>query len=260
MGVAGGNTISATGGLNAAETRIQKELGIEDTKEQFFKDTMKGGYNLNIPELVKNMTEKAPETVEWLMELGVDLSDVGKMAGSTNSRTHRPKGGASIGAHMIPVLEEAAKNSGVDLRKNSKVVDIISENGKAAGVIVETKNGKQYKIMAKAVIIASGGFGANPEMVVKYKSNLDGFGTTNHKGATGDAFAWVEKFNAQLIQMDQIQTHPTVVPGNGIRRSNASISSCAAWSTGRVPAITKITNTKSGSVKFRVSRYSTAVW
>ena len=221
MGVAGGNTISATGGLNAAETRIQKELGIEDTKEQFFKDTMKGGYNLNIPELVKNMTEKAPETVEWLMELGVDLSDVGKMAGSTNSRTHRPKGGASIGAHMIPVLEEAAKKSGVDLRKNSKVVDIISENGKAAGVIVETKNGKQYKIMAKAVIIASGGFGANPEMVVKYKSNLDGFGTTNHKGATGDAFAWVEKFNAQLIQMDQIQTHPTVVPGNGIMITEA---------------------------------------
>lgn len=221
MGVAGGNTISATGGLNAAETKIQKELGIEDTKEQFFKDTMKGGYNLNIPELVRNMTEKAPETVDWLMELGVDLSDVGKMAGSTNSRTHRPKGGAAVGAHMIPVLEEAAKNVGVDLRKNSKVVDIISENGKAAGVIVETKSGKQYKILAKAVIIASGGFGANPEMVVKYKSNLDGFGTTNHKGATGDAFAWVEKFNAQLIQMDQIQTHPTVVPGNGIMITEA---------------------------------------
>lgn len=221
MGVAGGNTISATGGLNAAETKIQKELGIEDSKEQFFKDTMKGGYNLNIPELVRNMTEKAPETVDWLMELGVDLSDVGKMAGSTNSRTHRPKGGAAVGAHMIPVLEEAAKNVGVDLRKNSKVVDIISENGKAAGVIVETKSGKQYKIMAKAVIIASGGFGANPEMVVKYKSNLDGFGTTNHKGATGDAFAWVEKFNAQLIQMDQIQTHPTVVPGNGIMITEA---------------------------------------
>lgn len=221
MGVAGGNTISATGGLNAAETKIQKELGIEDSKEQFFKDTMKGGYNLNIPELVRNMTEKAPETVDWLMELGVDLSDVGKMAGSTNSRTHRPKGGAAVGAHMVPVLEEAAKNVGVDLRKNSKVVDIISENGKAAGVIVETKSGKQYKILAKAVIIASGGFGANPEMVVKYKSNLNGFGTTNHKGATGDAFAWVEKFNAQLIQMDQIQTHPTVVPANGVMITEA---------------------------------------
>ena len=221
MNIVGGNTNYSTGGLNASYTKEQERLGIKDDKETFFNDTMKGGYNLNIPELVKNMTEKAPETVEWLMELGVDLSDVGKMAGSTNSRTHRPKGGASIGAHMIPVLEEAAKKSGVDLRKNSKVVDIISENGKAAGVIVETKNGKQYKIMAKAVIIASGGFGANPEMVVKYKSNLDGFGTTNHKGATGDAFAWVEKFNAQLIQMDQIQTHPTVVPGNGIMITEA---------------------------------------
>ncbi|MCR5081811.1 MAG: flavocytochrome c [Treponema sp.] len=220
QGTAGGNTISATGGLNAAETSVQKKLGIADSKDQFYKDTMKGGYNLNNPELVRNMVEEAPETVDWLISVGVDLSDVGKMAGSTNSRTHRPQGGAAVGAHMVPVLEKAAVNAGVDLRKNSKVVDIIKKDGKAAGVIVE-KNGKKYMISAKAVIIATGGFGANPDMVVKYKSDLKGFGTTNHKGATGDAFAWIEKFNAGLTQMDQIQTHPTVVPSNGMMITEA---------------------------------------
>jgi fumarate reductase flavoprotein subunit len=220
QGTAGGNTISATGGLNAAETSVQKKLGIADSKDQFYKDTMKGGYNLNNPELVRNMVEEAPETVDWLISVGVDLSDVGKMAGSTNSRTHRPQGGAAVGAHMVPVLEKAAVNAGVDLRKNSKVVDIIKKDGRAAGVIVE-KNGKKYTISAKAVIIATGGFGANPDMVVKYKSDLKGFGTTNHKGATGDAFAWIEKFNAGLTQMDQIQTHPTVVPSNGMMITEA---------------------------------------
>ena len=70
-------------------------------------------------------------------------------------------------------------------------------------------------IKAKAVIVAAGGFGANPVMVVSYKPNLKGFGTTNHRGATGDAFEMVKKFNAALTQMDEIQTHPTVVPGNG---------------------------------------------
>jgi len=220
MGVAGGNTISATGGLNAAETKVQKDLGIADTKAQFIEDTMKGGKNINDLALVTEMAEKAPETVDWLMEVGVDLSDVGKMAGSTNNRTHRPQGGAAVGAHMVPVLEKAAVSAGIDLRKSSKVVDVISENGKAAGVKVE-KDGSTYTIKAKAVIIATGGFGANPEMVIKYQPGLDGFGTTNHKGATGDAFAWVEKFDAALTQMEQIQTHPTVVPGNGLMITEA---------------------------------------
>lgn len=220
MGVAGGNTTSATGGLNAAETKIQKELGIEDTKEQFYQDTMKGGYNKNDPALVRQMVEKAAETVDWLMSFGVDLSDVGKMAGSTNKRTHRPQGGAAVGAHMVPVMEAEAARLNIDLRKNSKVIDIIKEGDKPAGVIVEA-NGQRYAVAAKAVIIATGGFGANPEMVVKYKAELEGFGTTNHKGATGDAFAWIEKFDGALTQMDEIQTHPTVVPGNGLMITEA---------------------------------------
>jgi len=220
MGVTGGNTTSATGGMNAAETSVQKKLGIEDTKDQFYEDTMKGGYNKNDASLVRNLVEKAAETVDWLMGIGVDLSDVGKMAGSTNKRTHRPQGGAAVGAHMVPVLEDAAVKAKVDLRKNSKVVDVLKEDGKAAGVVVET-NGEKYTIKAKAVIIATGGFGASPEMVIKYKPELEGFGTTNHKGATGDAFAWIEKFNGQLTQMDEIQTHPTVVPGNGLMITEA---------------------------------------
>lgn len=220
MGVAGGNTTSATGGLNAAETKIQKELGIEDTKELFYADTMKGGYNKNDPALVRKMVDKAAETVDWLMSFGVDLSDVGKMAGSTNKRTHRPQGGAAVGAHMVSVMETEALKIGVDLRKNSKVIDIIKEENKPAGVVVET-NGQRYTIAAKVVIIATGGFGANPDMVVKYKPELEGFGTTNHKGATGDAFAWIEKFGGALTQMDEIQTHPTVVPGNGLMITEA---------------------------------------
>ncbi len=214
MGIVGGNTNSSTGGLNASETSVQKKLGIEDSNDQYYEDTMKGGYNKNSPELVRNMVEKSAETVDWLMSLGADLSDVGKMAGSTNKRTHRPQGGAAIGAHLVPVLDKAAKNAGAEIRLNNKVVDIIEENGKPCGVKVSA-SGSEYTIKAKAVIIASGGFGANPDMVVSYQPGLKGFGTTNHKGATGDAFAWIEKFNASLTQMEEIQTHPTVVPGNG---------------------------------------------
>ena len=82
-------------------------------------------------------------------------------------------------------------------------------------------DGGEYTVKAKAVIITTGGFGANSELVELYQPSLKGFGTTNHKGATGDAFKMVEKFNAALIQMDEIQIHPTVVKGTGIMITEA---------------------------------------
>jgi fumarate reductase flavoprotein subunit len=78
-------------------------------------------------------------------------------------------------------------------------------------VDVETEGGT-YHIAAKAVIVASGGFGASQEKIVQYKPELKGFGTTNHPGATGDALDLVKPLNAALIDIEQIQTHPTVVP------------------------------------------------
>ncbi len=220
MGIPGGNSNFSTGGLNASETRIQKMLGIEDSNEQYYQDTMNGGHQLNDPQLVKNLTEKSSDTVEWLISLGADLTDVGKMAGSTNSRTHRPQGGAPVGAHLVPILKRAADDAGADIRLRNQVTDIIAENGRPAGLEVSTQSGN-YKIKAKAIVITTGGFGANPQMLEKYRPELKGFGTTNHKGATGDAFAWIEKFNGQLVQMEQIQTHPTVVAGSGIMITEA---------------------------------------
>jgi len=211
MPIVGGNTNYATGGLNASETSIQKNKGIADSNAQYIEDTMKGGKNINDKALVTEMVEKSAETVDWLINLGADLTDVGKMAGSTNSRTHRPTGGAAVGAHLSAALEKAAKAVGADIRLNQEVTKIINENGKAAGVEVSTKDGK-YTIKAKAVIIATGGFGANPSLVESYKPELKGFGTTNHAGATGDALTWAKDFNAALTDIEQIQTHPTVVP------------------------------------------------
>ncbi|AGT44711.1 flavocytochrome c [Treponema pedis] len=219
-GLAGGNTNFATGGLNASETSVQKALGIEDSNAQYYEDTMKGGKNLNDAELVKNMAEHSAETVDWLISLGADLSDVGKMAGSTNKRTHRPKGGAAVGDHLISVLQKAAESKGVEIRFESTVTDIIVKDGKVSGLKVSSENG-DYTVNAKAVIIATGGFGANGKMVSKYRPEFEGFGTTNHEGATGDAFEWGKELKIALTQMEQIQTHPTVVPLNGIMITEA---------------------------------------
>ena len=210
MAFVGGNTNYATGGLNAADTSVQETLGIEDAIEVFFEDTMKGGKNLNNPELVKVLTTNARETVDWLISLGADLSDVGRMGGSTNNRTHRPTGGAGVGAHIVSVLDKVAQEV-ADIRTESKVTAITFDADGVNGVDVETAEGT-YHISAKAVIVATGGFGASQEKVVRYKPELEGFGTTNHPGATGDALDLVAPMNVALVDIEQIQTHPTVVP------------------------------------------------
>lgn len=218
----GGNTNSSTGGINGAETSFQKALGIEDSKALFFSDIMKGGHYLNDSSLVHTLVENAPSTLDWIAGMGADLSDVGLMGGSSVKRTHRPKGGLAIGPHLIKVLFDEAVGKGVEIRTGNTVLDVLmSSDGRACGVRVGQSGGPDYTIRAKAVIIATGGFGANLSMVSAYCPQLSGFSTVNHRGATGDAFSWVEKFGAELYQMEKIQTHPTVDVRNSLMITEA---------------------------------------
>lgn len=222
MPIVGGNTNRATGGLNAAETEQQKANGIEDSIETMYEDTMKGGYEKNNPELVEKLTNEAKDSVAWLTDLGADLSDVGRMAGSTNYRTHRPTGGAAVGAHLVDTLKVAAEKENVDLRLWNEAKEVVlDKDGNVSGVKVTNKEGKEYTINTKAVVIAAGGFSANEEMVVSYKADLEGFATTNHNGATGDGIVMGEAVGAELVDMEEIQTHPTVVPEKAVMVTEA---------------------------------------
>ena len=209
QGIIGGNTNYSTGGINAAETSVQQELGIIDSKDLFYEDTMKGGHYLNDPVLVRSFVDNGPQTIDWLKALGADLSDVGIMGGSSVRRTHRPNGGTAIGPHLMKVLKEASASEKVEIRTGNKVTGLLMDGVGVSGVKVENHNGSPYQISASAVIIATGGFGANIGMVTKYCPEFEGLATLNHKGATGDAFKWVEEAGGSLIHLDQIQIHPT---------------------------------------------------
>ena len=210
QGIIGGNTNNSTGGINAAETDIQKGLGIEDSKQLFYDDTMLGGKYENIPSLVRNLVDNAPVTISWLSGLGADLTDVGLMGGSSVKRTHRPKGGSAIGPHLMKVLKTASEKENIEIRTSNKVTGLLTDAlGSVTGVKVENADGSTYQISSRAVIIATGGFGANLAMVAKLQPSLSGFATLNHPGATGDAFEWVTAIGGVTIQMANIQIHPT---------------------------------------------------
>jgi fumarate reductase flavoprotein subunit len=215
MPFVGGNTIRATGGLNAAGTSSQAAAGIVDSPEVHYADTMKGGYDINNPALVEVLTQQAAPAVEWLIELGADLSDVGRLAGSTNNRSHRPAGGAAVGANLVEALKNAVQSRGIETMLNTTALELILENGRVIGAMVDDGSGEPYPIYADAVVLTAGGFGANNEMVAGYDPSLEGFGTTNSPGATGEGIAMAQAVGAAVVDMIQIQTHPTVVPEIG---------------------------------------------
>lgn len=213
MPVTGGNTTRSTGGLNAAGTKYQEAEGIEDSVELFVEDTMTGGKELNDKELVTVMAENSSDAVDWVNEIGGDLSVVGMFGGASVKRIHRPSDTSAVGPMLVKALNAKLEELKIPvlLETTAKKI-VVNDDGAVCGVLAEDKDGNEMMINCTAVVLATGGFGANAEMVVEYKSDLEGFCTTNHPGATGDGIAMAKELGAAFVDMEQIQTHPTVNP------------------------------------------------
>ncbi|MBK4726617.1 flavocytochrome c [Pantoea agglomerans] len=210
MPTIGGNTIKASVGMNAAETRFQKLKGIEDNKELFYEETLKGGKFKNNPELLREFVNLAPEAIEWLATNGIELNDITITGGMSIDRTHRPADRSAVGGFLISGLVKNINQRNIEVLLETSVAEILLENGAVSGVKVVDEYNDTRILNAKSVIVATGGFSANREMVVKYRPELDGFVTTNHKGATGSGIAMLQNIGAETVDMGEIQIHPTV--------------------------------------------------
>ena len=255
----GGNSVRATGGMNAGKTVYQDEnefgesAGVEktlktaaekyadnetitalaktvseqwaayqanptgyfDSVELMELDTMIGGKGINDPELVETLCANSADAIDWLDEHGITLHNVSSFGGASVKRIHRPVNAegktVSVGSYMIPLLEENCKKAGVQILLNTTANEILTDaNGAAAGIKATGSTGETVTVNAKAVVLATGGFGANLDMVVKYKPELKGFMTTNAAGIQGQGIEMAEAIGAATVDMDQIQIHPTV--------------------------------------------------
>jgi fumarate reductase flavoprotein subunit len=209
MPYAGGNTTKATGGMNAAETHYQAEQGIDDSVEQFVEDTMEGGHNINDKDLVTTLAENSAEAIDWLDSIGAPLPKVSFSGGATNARIHAPEDGSGVGAYLVTSLLKKMDELDINVMYDTKATKLISEDGTVTGVQAESKD-TEYTIKAKAVILATGGFGNNEDMIVQYRKDLKGTVTTSAPGITGDGIVMAEDVGADLVDIEQIQLHPTV--------------------------------------------------
>ena len=189
--------------------------GYFDSVELMELDTMVGGKGINNPELVKTLCEGTADAIDWLDENGITLHNVSSFGGASVKRIHRPVNEegkvVSVGAYMIPLLQENCEKRGIDIVLNTTVDTILTDaNGAAVGVSGTDKDGNTVVVNAKSVILATGGFGANLDMVTKYKPELAGFMTTTAAGAQGQGIEMATAIGAGTVDMDQIQIHPTV--------------------------------------------------
>ena len=189
--------------------------GYFDTAELFQLDTLIGGGGMNDPALVKKLVESSPDAIDWLDSLDPEivLHNVAAFGGASVKRIHRPVDAdgkvVSVGAYVVPLLQQNLEKRGIKLLTDTPATEILVDNGAAVGVKAESADAS-YTINAKAVIIASGGFGANNDMIKAVRPDLDGFITTNAPGIQGQGIQMAQAIGADTVDMEQVQLHPTV--------------------------------------------------
>ncbi len=210
MAMVGGNSLKASGGMNCAGTKFQAALDITDSGvREFVEDTMNGGHYINDLGLVATMAENSSDAVDWLESIGAPLPKVAATGGTVHKYLHSPEDGSPVGSYLVAKLNEEAGKQGIEIMLNTTATEILMDNGAAVGVKAEDA-AHNYTIHAGAVVLATGGFGSNFDLMCSFNPSLANAVTTNHPGATGDGILMAEAVGAATVDMDQIQLHPTV--------------------------------------------------
>ncbi len=221
MGVIGGASAMAGSGTMATGSTWQKEDGYEDSPEQLVEDMMENGHNKNDRATVELFANTIGEAFDWLVD--ENGAAVPYQRSGEPTRTYS---GVGRGAGVCQSLCDKFLAEGGTLLLNTPATALIINDGAVTGVMAEGE-GKAYTINAKAVVLASGGYGANDELVPdEYKA----FVYAGHAGAEGDAIAMVEPLDADLINMDLINTQPNsmILPSGLGQYCNPGVSGAYA--------------------------------
>eukprot|EP01059_Diplonema_ambulator_P029315 TRINITY_DN4865_c0_g1_i6.p1 TRINITY_DN4865_c0_g1~~TRINITY_DN4865_c0_g1_i6.p1 ORF type:complete len:640 (+),score=262.58 TRINITY_DN4865_c0_g1_i6:58-1977(+) len=239
----GGNSTKATSGINGALTRTQQRLGINDSVDDFLKDTtdsaikgappkeaaarqaeMEGKDSLDPAvnpylETNKRLVYDSAPAIEWLIEsFGLDLSLVGRLGGHSHPRTHRGKQkfpGMTITYALLEKLEEMLSKypDRVKIMTKTKCTELIRD---ASGAVIGCKyerDGKVGEAMGP-VVLTTGGFGADftaDSILAQLCPDYMDLPTTNGVHCTGDGIKMAQACGAGTVDLDMVQIHPTAL-------------------------------------------------
>lgn len=171
----------------------------------YFEDTMKAGHYENNPESVRVMIESSTDVIGTLVDLGVKFDtdeegdfDYTREGAHRRNRIlhHKDETGKEITATLLRI---AKKRENITFVTQTTMIDFIEKNNICQGIVCEDEYGEMGAIIAKDIILATGGIGGLF------------LNSTNFPHITGDSFALALKHNVELQDMNYIQIHPTTL-------------------------------------------------
>ena len=209
-----GNAIFALGSVCGWGTRHQKEQGIEDTADAFYAMMMDISKQMGDPVLNRVYTDNITAGIDWLeSDIGVKFGKIRSMPYPRLGRTCRVEGeGITGGAQLVRKLLAAARKRGIPLFFQHKAIELThDEKFAVTGAKFLTPDGQKTIVAKGGVIIATGGFSANPEMVDRY---IGGWATRmvlrGSKSTTGENISLTMPLYTKYVNMDQFHSGPIV--------------------------------------------------
>jgi flavocytochrome c len=207
QGSTGGSSALSGGIVMAAGTSVQRKAGIEDSAEQLFRDYLLFNQYKVEPALARHLAYGGGPAIEWLIELGVEFHDQLMFAAEERApRSHVPK---MMGFGVIDVLQSRVREkSSVEVALGQRVNRLLVNQGRVVGVAVDDD-----ELTAGAVVIATGGFGANRALWPEHLPSIAASGSAawyiGTDGAQGDAFALGAQVGAAVVGHDRSLILPT---------------------------------------------------
>ncbi|KAG6897724.1 hypothetical protein C0992_011934 [Termitomyces sp. T32_za158] len=217
QGFMGGNSTKATSGINGAGTQSQQALGIPDNAKIFFEDTKKSARDLARDDLIRVLTGRSGDAVNWLQDkFGLDLSKVSRLGGHSQPRTHRGDAqfpGMVITYAQLERLEDLAVSTPERVRilKKARVSKLVKDESNSVVGVEYIHDGKTHTAYGP-VILATGGYAADfteDSLLKKYRPEFWNLPTTNGDHCTGDGQKLAMAIGANGIDLEKVQVHPT---------------------------------------------------
>ena len=226
-GFIGGDTVLNAGTMVATNSRIQKEVlnETQDSSDLLYEDIMRVGLEKNDPVLVRLLADNIGECIDWLTD---DLK-IAYAAAATQYPDHSASRQIGVVGRSVSFLDQMqtllAQNHGqlfTDVRASKLLTD---DNGAVIGAVGTHATGKEVTFNAKSVVLATGSFGANQELLPK---SLDGYLFYGRDSDTGDGLVMGEEVGAATINLDLVKVYAQGVEKLPTKGLAAPASSTAA--------------------------------
>ena len=223
-GRVGGTLLLTDAGMSAANSKRQISQGIEDSIEAHYRDVMRIGKYRSSSELVRLAVENAAASIDWLEDLGAEPRPLkadgvwgkGKMVGGvlhepySASRLHFwDEGGPAVAKAMEGALSRAIGRDDVTLLLGARLRGFIQdERGRVTGVEIEDAAGEHSRVSATAVVMATGGYGANHDLIAELHPDCVPVVSLSAEHATGEGIVLARAIGAEIVNTDTFVSYP----------------------------------------------------